>query len=115
MRVCLFGTYIPGLMISVLKKRLELQNIQVLECREDIRKNFFSIASAYVKLALKHKNLDYSVKRVRHTDFTGTEFAGIVAWCRRSRAGGSFGRRAHGAKLASIFGRVGAAQAMTAR
>jgi len=61
MRVCLFGTYIPGLMISILKKRLELQNIQVLECREDIRKNFFSIASAYVKLALKHKNLDYDI------------------------------------------------------
>ncbi len=61
MKVCLFGTYLPGLMISILKKRLELQNIQVLECSEDVHKNFFSIVAAYVKLAKKHKKLNYDI------------------------------------------------------
>lgn len=61
MKVCFFGTYVPGLMISILKKRLELQNIEVLECSNDIRKNFFSITSAYFKLFLKHKKMDYDV------------------------------------------------------
>ncbi len=61
MKVCLFGTYVPGLMVSILKKRLKLQKIEVFECSQDIRKNFFSVASAYLKLAKKHKNLDYDV------------------------------------------------------
>ena len=61
MKVCLFGTYIPGLMISILKKRLELYDIEVVECSEDVRKNFFSIFSAYVKLTRKHWNLDYDI------------------------------------------------------
>jgi glycosyltransferase involved in cell wall biosynthesis len=61
MKVCLFGTYIPGLMISILKKRLELKNIEVVECSEDIHKNIFSVVSAFLKLAKKNKKIDYDI------------------------------------------------------
>jgi len=61
MRVCLFGPYVMSGMNLVLKKRLELQGIEIVECQEEIHKKLISIIPAYIKLYLKHRKLDYDI------------------------------------------------------
>jgi len=36
MKVCLFGSYVKDPMNELLKKKLELQNVKVVECNEEI-------------------------------------------------------------------------------
>lgn len=67
MRVCFFGSYVKdsngipsGNGGTLLKKILEVQNVQVIECHEDVD-NFHSFIKAYVKLFFKHRKLDYDV------------------------------------------------------
>jgi len=61
MKVCFFGTYVPGHMNSILRKKLEMQGVEVLECQEDVHRNIFSILKAYLKLISKHRKLNYDV------------------------------------------------------
>jgi len=61
MKVCLFGSYSSDEMINLLKKKLELQGIEVIECQETMGKSVTSFFSASVKLILKHRKLDYDV------------------------------------------------------
>lgn len=67
MKVCFFGSYVKdsyeipsGNGGTLLKKNLETQNVDVVECHEPIEKasSFFS---AYCKLYRKHRNLDYDI------------------------------------------------------
>jgi len=67
MRVCLFGSYIKdsfgipsGNGGTLLKKILETQDINVVECHEPIN-NFYSFFKAYVKLFFRHLKLKYDV------------------------------------------------------
>jgi len=67
MKVCFFGSYVKtsneipsGNGGTLLKKILESQNVEVVECHEDID-NFPSFIKAYVKLFLKHLKLDYDI------------------------------------------------------
>lgn len=60
-RVCFFGTYVLEHMNSVLKNKLEMQGVKVIECQEDVRKNIFSIFKAYVNLYKKHRKLQYDI------------------------------------------------------
>jgi len=65
MKICFFGSYVKdswgipsGNGGTLLKKILEKQNCQVVECYIPIKK-FFSIIPSYFKLLRMHKNLDY--------------------------------------------------------
>lgn len=67
MKVCFFGSYVKtsneipsGNGGTLLKKILESQNVEVVECHEDID-NFPSFIKAYVKLFLKHLKLEYDI------------------------------------------------------
>ena len=60
MKVCLFGSYAKDPMNELLKKKLELQNVQVVECNEEIH-GIGSFFSANVKLISKHRKIDYDV------------------------------------------------------
>ena len=60
MKVCFFGSYEPGSYNMLLKKILEKQQIEVIECQENIN-NFFSLIPAYTKLFFKHLRLNYDV------------------------------------------------------
>jgi len=62
----------------VLKKILERQNIDVIECHEDI-KNFFSFFSAYVKLFKKHRTLQYDVMIIPWKGIITLPLAKLVA------------------------------------
>ena len=61
MIVCFFGPYVMEQMNSLLKKKLELQNIDVVECKEEIGNRLVSLIPAYVKLFFRHRKLDYDV------------------------------------------------------
>jgi len=61
MKVCFFGLYVMDDMNSLLKKKLELKGIEVVECQEQIRNNFFLIIPTYLKLFLKIRKLDYDI------------------------------------------------------
>jgi len=61
MKVCFFGPYVMEHMNSLLKKKLELQDIDVVECKEEIGNNIVSLIPAYVKLSLRHRKLDYDI------------------------------------------------------
>jgi len=67
MKVCLFGSYVKdshgipsGNGGELLKKILQTQNVEVIECREPIR-NLRRAVSAYFKLIFKHRKLNYDV------------------------------------------------------
>jgi len=61
MKVCFFGPYNMEFMNSLLKKKLELQGIEILECQEEVHNNFLKLIPAYVKLFFKHWKLKYDV------------------------------------------------------
>jgi len=61
MKVCLFGSYTMARMNLVLKKKLEFQGIEIVECQEEIHDRMVSIIPAYVKLFFKHRKLDYDI------------------------------------------------------
>ena len=61
MKVCLFGSYAPDPMNEILKKKLELAGIEIVECQEDIHKSIISIVRAYVKLFFKLRRIDYDI------------------------------------------------------
>jgi len=67
MKVCLFGSYVKdsygipsGNGGTLLKKILENQNIEVIECHEPLDK-YATIVSAYFKLFSKHRKIDYDL------------------------------------------------------
>jgi len=67
MKVCFFGSYVKdslgipsGNGGTLLKKILELQNVEVIECHETI-KGVFSFIPAYLKLLFKHRKLKYDI------------------------------------------------------
>ena len=67
MKVCLFGSYVKdsfgipsGNSGTLLKKILELQNVEVIECHKVI-KSVFSFIPAYLKLFFKHRKLKYDI------------------------------------------------------
>ena len=60
MKVCFFGSYEQGTYNLLLKKILELQGIEVIECHENVY-GVFSFFCAYLKLPFKHRNLHYDV------------------------------------------------------
>ena len=60
MKVCLFGSYAKDPMNELLKKKLELQNVQVVECNEEIN-SIRSFFSANLKLISKHRKIDYDI------------------------------------------------------
>ena len=59
-KVCFFGSYERVSYNPFLKKILEKQGVEVIECHEDIS-GIFSFFPAYFKLLLKHRNLDYDI------------------------------------------------------
>ena len=61
MKVCFFGPYVQEHMNSLLKKKLELQDIDIVECKEEIGNNIVALIPAYVKLFLRHRKLDYDI------------------------------------------------------
>ncbi len=60
MKICFFGSYTPDPMNSILKKKLELQGIEIIECNEEI-KNLVSFFRAYLKLPFKHRKKKYDL------------------------------------------------------
>jgi len=60
MKVCFFGSYVKDAYTPILKKILELQGIEVIECHEEISK-VSSFIPAYFRLFLKHRKLKYDV------------------------------------------------------
>jgi len=60
MKVCLFGSYIKEQMNDLLIKKLEIQNIEIVECNEEIH-SIGSFFSAYLKLILKHQKIEYDI------------------------------------------------------
>src|SRR3989304_6598085 len=67
MKICLFGSYVKdsygipsGNGGTLLKKILEMQNVEVIECHEPIAK-FSSILTAYLKLFFRHRKISYDV------------------------------------------------------
>jgi len=70
MKVCFFGSYVKdsygipsGNDGTLLKKILETQNVEVVECHESIE-NFSSLILAYFKLFFKHRKLDYDIMMI---------------------------------------------------
>ena len=66
MRVCFFGSYTNDPVISVLRKKIELQGAEVIECHEpvDIRLdniNFFSVIKSFWRLFQKHRKVKYDI------------------------------------------------------
>ncbi len=60
MKVCLFGSYAQDPMNSLLKKKLEMQGIEIFECNEEIT-NVFSFFRAYFKLPFKNRKIKYDI------------------------------------------------------
>jgi len=67
MKVCFFGSYVKdshgipsGNGGILLKKILESQNIEVVECHEEI-KGIFSFISGYFKLFFQHRKIKYDI------------------------------------------------------
>ena len=67
MKVCFFGSYVrdsygipSGNGGTLLKKILEKQGVNVIECHEYVEKKS-SLISAYLKLFSKHKKIDYDI------------------------------------------------------
>jgi len=61
-KVCFFGSYTQDPTISMFKKKLELQNIEVKECHIDINislehKSLSAVISSFWKLLVKHRNV----------------------------------------------------------
>ena len=70
MRVCFFGSYVKdsfgipsGNGGTLLKKILESQKVQVMECHQPI-KNVTSFLSAYIKLFFQHRKIEYDVMMI---------------------------------------------------
>ena len=70
MRVCFFGSYekdsfgIPsGNSGTLLKKILESQKVEVVECHQPL-KNVTSFLSSYIKLFLQHRKIEYDVMMI---------------------------------------------------
>ena len=66
MKVCFFGSYTKDPVISVLKLKLELLNIEVIECHEDINISLDhisipSVIKSFIKLFFKHRKVDYDI------------------------------------------------------
>ena len=75
MKICFFGSYVKdqfgipsGNSGVLLKKNLESQNVDVVECYESLEKTF-SFFSVYWKLFFRHRKLDYDKDSV--TNFGG--------------------------------------------
>jgi len=60
MKVCFFGSYVKDAYTPVLKKILELQGVEVIECHEKIS-GVSSFILGYFRLIFKHQKLDYDV------------------------------------------------------
>ena len=60
MKVCFFGSYVKAAYTPILKKILELQEVEVIECREEIS-GVSSFILGYFRLIFKHQKLDYDV------------------------------------------------------
>ena len=60
MKICLFGTYETNQMNLQLKKKLELQKIDYVECQEN-GSNIRSIIASYAKLWKRHRKLNYDI------------------------------------------------------
>ena len=60
MKVCFFGSYEQEAYNPLLKKILERQEIEVIECQEDIT-GISSLISAYLRLLFNHRKLNYDV------------------------------------------------------
>jgi len=60
MKVCFFGSYVKDAYTPVLKKILELQGVEVIECHEKIS-GVSSFILGYFRLIFKHRKLDYDV------------------------------------------------------
>jgi len=61
MKVCLFGTFVHEHMNTVLRKKLDLQGIEIIECHEDVELTIWSGLKAYWNLIKKHRGLEYDV------------------------------------------------------
>jgi len=67
MKVCFFGSYVKdsygipsGNGGILLKKILQTQNVEIVECHEPMD-SIYSFLSSYIKLWFKHKKIDYDV------------------------------------------------------
>ena len=60
MKVCFFGGYAKRDFNLLLKKILELQDLEIIECHEDVN-GILSFLCAYPKLFFKHRKLNYDV------------------------------------------------------
>jgi len=60
MKICFFGSYEKRANNMLLKKILEKQGIEIIECQEDVN-NVLSGITSYVKLFLKHRKLEYDI------------------------------------------------------
>lgn len=67
MKVCFFGSYVKdsygipsGNGGELLKKILQAQNVEVIECHQPVKK-ISSLLSSYIKLWTRHKKLDYDI------------------------------------------------------
>jgi len=70
MKICFFGSYIKdsfgipsGNGGTLLKKILETQKVELVECHESIE-SFISFIPAYFKLFFKHRKLDYDIMMI---------------------------------------------------
>ena len=87
MKVCLFGSYIKtsngipsGNNGELLKKILQTQNVEVIECSEYI-KTYSAFFKAYVKLFFKHRKLDYDAMIIPWRGILTLPLAKLI--CRR--------------------------------
>jgi len=84
MKICLFGSYVKdsfgipsGNGGTLLKKILENQNIEVIECHEPLDK-YATIVSAYFKLFSKHKKIDYDLMIIPWRGILTLPFAKLI-------------------------------------
>ena len=66
MKVCFFGSYSNDPVNLLLKKKLELQNIKVIECQVDVdlhlgHINIGSVFKSFIKLYFKHRKIEYDI------------------------------------------------------
>ena len=70
MKVCFFGECMKkNELYLLLKKRLELQGVEIVEFQEKIGSNLKSIISSHMKLLLKHRKLDYDIMIITRSYF----------------------------------------------
>jgi len=84
MKICFFGSYIKdsygipsGNGGTLLKKILETQNVELVECHESIE-SFFSFIPAYFKLFFKHRKLDYDIMMIPWRGILSLPLAKII-------------------------------------